>query len=285
MEDLTIVEETTQDGTIEDSSTSTTEGSGTKPAEGVTPESSPAPEPAAEGEDSAPSKGAQDRIRQLVAQKHEAEREAAYYKGIAEGKKPEVPPVQSTPNLTVKPNPEDFENGAYDPAYIEALTDYKIEQRQQADHAKTKADTDAQKTAEKEANWSKQVSEVAKARHDFNEVVLNNPGLAINKVMADALKESDKGAEVAYWLGKNPGEAARIAGLTPFTAVREIGRIEERLTSSKAVPVEPKRITNAAEPITPLSGKSDGAKDPSKMTDAEWYEYDKAQKAEKYAKK
>jgi len=288
MEDFTPTDEPVQD-VIEDSSPS--EENDTEPtdsAEDANAEDSSTPEPDAEGdadtdEGAAPSKGAEKRIKQLSAKLREAEREAAYLRGVAEGKKPEekAPEPEVQPTLTAKPNRDDFED--YD-EYVEALTDYKLEQRQAEATRKAQAETEAARAAEKEANWSKQVSEVAKSRPDFHEVVTSNRALPINKVMADAIKESEHGAEVAYWLGKNPEQASRIAGLTPFAAVREIGRIEERLTSSKSAPTEPKRITGASEPITPLAGKSGGAKDPDKMTDAEWYANYKAEQAQKRAR-
>jgi hypothetical protein len=47
--------------------------------------------------------------------------------------------------------------------------------------------------------------------------------------MAEAITESSVGPQVAYELGKNPAEAARIASLPPMRQIAEIGQLEARL--------------------------------------------------------
>ena len=50
--------------------------------------------------------------------------------------------------------------------------------------------------------------------------------------MADAIRTSEDGAHVAYHLARNPDQARRIAGLEPLAQIREIGRLEARLTKA-----------------------------------------------------
>ena len=82
--------------------------------------------------------------------------------------------------------------------------------------------------------------------------------------MAEFISESDLGADVAYFLGKNPAKAAEIAGLTPMKAARELSRIESELAARpKATP------SKALEPISPVGvrGKASSSSLPSDSDD------------------
>lgn len=100
---------------------------------------------------------------------------------------------------------------------------------------------------------------------DFDAVV--NDGLApfLNPIMHAALVDSDVGHDVAYYLGKNPAEAERIANLHPTSAVREIGKLEAKLQ-------QPPQTTpsNAPPPITPVGQRAKANKGPGEMTDLEY---------------
>ncbi len=74
-------------------------------------------------------------------------------------------------------------------------------------------------------------NERAKKRYpDYNEVV-TNPNLPINKLMFEVLKYSELSADIVYYLGKNPEEAARIYKLSPAEIVEAIQEIEFRLSN------------------------------------------------------
>lgn len=86
---------------------------------------------------------------------------------------------------------------------------------------------------------------------DFDQVAYN-PNLRITPQMAEAIRLSDVGPEVAYHLGMNPQEAARISRLSPIAQAKEIGKLEVEVT--KAPPV--KKTTSAPEPIRPVASRS-----------------------------
>lgn len=95
-----------------------------------------------------------------------------------------------------------------------------------------------------------------------------------NRAIQDALRASDNPADLAYWLGNNPEDAARINSLPDLQAAREIGRIEAGLS----IP-QPKKKTNAPPPIKPINqGAVDVVKNPEDMT---FREYEAARKAGK----
>lgn len=89
---------------------------------------------------------------------------------------------------------------------------------------------------------------------DFEDVVagtgdmLRSKGLAFSKAMVSALIEAENAADIAYHLGKNLDEAARIAALPAYAQAKEIGKLEDKLLAKPK-----KQISKAPEPITPVS--------------------------------
>lgn len=71
-----------------------------------------------------------------------------------------------------------------------------------------------------------------------------NSGLApfLNRTLLDVIADSEQGAEVSYWLAKNPGEAARVSALPERQMVREVTKLEAKLTKP-AAPVLPQTLT------------------------------------------
>lgn len=101
---------------------------------------------------------------------------------------------------------------------------------------------------------------------DFEEVVMNS-GVAITQEMASALFELDDQSnqvDTAYYLGKNPKEAKRIAALSPVKQIAEIARLADKIEAKRQSQVT--RPSAAPEPIKPVGG----AKTPSdEIQDAE----------------
>ena len=62
--------------------------------------------------------------------------------------------------------------------------------------------------------------EEARAKYDDFEQVAYNPQLRVTDVMAETIKASDMGPDLAYWLGTNPKEADRISRLSPLLQAR-----------------------------------------------------------------
>lgn len=85
---------------------------------------------------------------------------------------------------------------------------------------------------------------------DYDEVI-GNPELPITSFMADVILVSETGPEIAYFLGKNPKEAARISKLAPIAQVKEIGKLEAKLLADP-----PKKPSSAPAPIKPVTARS-----------------------------
>jgi hypothetical protein len=74
-----------------------------------------------------------------------------------------------------------------------------------------------------------------------------------NTAMWDFVVGSKRSADIAYALGKNPKEFARIDRLPAVAQVRELMKIEATVAGS-AGNKSPRRITQAAAPIRVLAG-------------------------------
>ena len=128
--------------------------------------------------------------------------------------------------------------------------------------------------------------EKVRDKYDDYDQVARNPNVPITEVMAEAIYASDVGPEVAYYLGTNIKEAARISRLTPFLQAKEIGKIEAKLASDPPV----KKTSNAPAPISPVTARSTSAPshdttDPrsvKSMTTSQWIEAERARQIKKY---
>jgi len=202
--------------------------------------------------------------KRLAREQRKWEREQA--QRVAETQTLRAAPVQSV---------DQFESTE---AYADALAYQKAEQLiAQREAAK-------QQTQVLESYHERE--EEARSKYEDFEQVAYNPKLPITNVMAEAIKSSDIGPELAYHLGTNPKEADRISKLSPLAQAKEIGRIEAKLAADPPV----KRTSSAPAPISPVSARSTGSSaydttDPRSiktMTDSQWIEADRARQRKKW---
>lgn len=163
-----------------------------------------------------------------------------------------------------KPAPDKFETWG---DYTEALTEWK------ANEVFRKAETvREQKSQEEAANKAFQAKvekfeqgkeTVRQANPDFDEALAEFDDVPINPAIRAALVESDMGAEIAYYLAKNPEAFEQLnAPTVDFVhAMKAFGKIEAKIEASKTSPVDIAAVktSNAPPPIKPVAkGKSAG---------------------------
>jgi hypothetical protein len=176
------------------------------------------------------------------------------------------------------PKEEDF-NGDYT-AYLAELAAFKAAQRienkltarDQADMAARHAKLARDAVEDFEAR----VEEIKPTIPDYDAVInafLKDGGKFAPHV-AEEVRDSEQGAEMAYWLAKNPAKVAELNAMSPRDAAREIGRLEGRVSLPK-----PKTQTKAPAPLTTPSGGAQPHKDPAKMDMAEYVSWRKQQSA------
>lgn len=197
-------------------------------------------------------KRGQSRFDRKIGRLHkdaaEAKARADFFeKKYNEAQKPAAP-VDGAPTLA------QFD---YDPEkYAAAKAEYTKDQALKERDTKQRTESYQRERQNLLAGWEEKVDRADEKYEDFNEVVGQlQPGTPF----VDAIMEAENAEDVAYFLGKNPKEAARIIQLHPRAQIREIGKLEAKLL---AEPVKPKTPSKAPAPIAPLSGAaSTGSKD------------------------
>lgn len=204
----------------------------------------------------------QERYAKLHAESKQYQAEAMTHRAEAQRLKEQLDKLQATPKDNLPIDEQDSHR------LKEVVKAERLEQ------AQDQAQQAAQRAAQARTTSFQAKVEAARDRMpDFDQVFPNTP---ISEAAADLIADSEKGAEIAYWLGKNPADANRIYSLPPHLQGAEIARIEARLST-----VSPRRTSNAPGPTPVLNGGSaPGAKDPQSMSMSEYAEwYAKRQKA------
>lgn len=157
-----------------------------------------------------------------------------------------------------KPKEENFETHA---DYVEALTDWKIEQREAKKLEDQKVAELKAAAATRQKTFVSKIEEFATKHEDFHEVIKAADDVQMSDALGFVISESPLAAEILYDLAKNKEEYARIAALSYNSAVKEIGKLEAKLEKA-SLPQEEKpelKTTKAPKPISPVSAKSGGA--------------------------
>jgi len=237
-------------------------------------ESTPTPEPevapitgapATEGE-SAPTEEPkqtrfQRRIDQMTRKIHDLERK------LETTTRPTEPHTASAPEQ--EPQEGDFTDYGQ---YLKALARHEVRQQQIEARREAVTQQQQQQIAELSRNFEPQIQAARAKYEDFDEVIAQP---LFSPMTQEMLLHSPQGAEIAYFLGTNPQEALKLNALSPVVAAREIIKLEGRFA------VQPKTVSSAPEPITPLTGSAPAVKDPNKMTTEEWMAHEKQQRIER----
>lgn len=201
--------------------------------------------------------GFQRRIDKLNARMRGVEEEREYWrtqalqKNGAGDKSTET--VQKTKTSDGKPIPDNFETHA---EYVDALTDWKIDQKEsarKADEAKSKLkdehETLLKSHYEREKAFAANVDDYVEALEELDSFRDASPTLF------SSITESDHGPALMYELAKNPAEYKRINALPPLACARELGKLEAKVaanSSAEKKTKEPNTITKAPKPIDPV---------------------------------
>lgn len=180
---------------------------------------------------------------------------------------PDARPAASSaaPAGLVKPDPAAFDYGTSDPAYLEALTDYKVavsvaQQReawdQHAQHVRAFEESTRVITA-----FEQKAAQARQAHPDFDVVAMLAPTEIQPGTAADLwVLEDEAGAEILYHL-QQPAHAAerrRILAMDPRSQLKELVRLGDRLTAqpptarSTQAPPPPPTLSTRATPGDPV---------------------------------
>lgn len=171
-----------------------------------------------------------------------------------------VAPVVEQPSNPAAPKREAYED--YE-GYIEAKAAYVASETVKADReAQDKATRQAKEQEDRSTAlklFDGQMNAALAKYPDFEDAEAIARTLPISDAMFDAMIRLDEGAELVYFLGKNPAEVHRISQLHPTRQAAEVGRLAAKLASTPAP--KPASVSQAPEPIEPIGGKTSAASD------------------------
>lgn len=215
-------------------------------------------EPQAEDKSARKPKGFKKRIDKLTKRLSDKEREADYWRTEALKAKPKEEPAKiAKEEPTGKPKSDEFET--HD-EYVEALADWKVEQKLKARDAKdkeTQVKTEYQSRVELH---QKRVEEFSSKHDDFQDLMEEVDDIPMSIAVQEGILRSENGPALMYELAKNRETYERICRLPAIEAAIELGKFEARFikTEEKSEPKEIKQ-TKAPPPIKPVGSKSAGA--------------------------
>lgn len=148
---------------------------------------------------------------------------------------------------------------ASDDEYIDKLTDWKLDQRDNRQKASTQQAQERSMGERTEKIYAEAEKLSGMDRDDLDEVVGK-----FTPVIAQALVESDVSAKLLTHMASHPEELQRIAALSPARQAAEIGKLETRLVTTAKAPKAP-------APISPVGGGQSPTKSLATMSADEYY--------------
>lgn len=194
------------------------------------------------------------RINKLTKRLAAKEQELQYWREQltkSQAQKPEELRATEKPKAEGKPQSADFETHE---AYVEALTDWKLEQKLKEKDRKAAEEqlkTEEQKQRE---DFAAKVKSFAKEAPDYHEVIEAVDSIPLSLTVQSAILKH--GPELAYELAKDPDRLEDICSMSALDAAEAIGEVRAQMKRSKNdTQVEPK-LTKAPKPLTPIASKS-----------------------------
>jgi len=224
---------------------------------------------------------AEERIRDLVAERNAAKEYADYWREKAlEGiRQPQAQQAQQAPpEPQIPQEAPTLEQFGYDQAqWSKAHTAWTKAQTNIAVQQALEAQRINQAQQEVVQRFEKQVQEFRKDHPDFD-IVMANPRLPqLDRVAAAMILSSDHSAAISYELGKNPELATRISRMNSAQQALAIGRLESDVRTKPAKPAAPvtaprkvTTTTKAPAPPDPVPAGAAPEIDPSTMSTADF---------------
>lgn len=191
----------------------------------------------------------------------------------------EQPKVDPIPDFSKKPKADDFKTAE---EYEEAVFDWKYEQRRSKEAVAEQQSRVKNEYQTKLVKHGERVEEFKKSYDDFEdhwndalkEVGEANLSLTVREVILD----SDVGPGLMKALADDPKEFRRICQLTPLKAAKELGKIEDRITSKKIASPAKEKTKTSKVPAPVKTVRAKGAAPVGYRDDMSLREYDEWRK-------
>lgn len=207
-----------------------------------------------EQDESSLPEGVKKRIDKVTRQKYEAIAESNRLKAELEQLRAQIAPKQQAPDISQFDTLDE---------YVDAMSEYKTNQKAQATQSQQAQQTQTQAIAQ---DWVSKVEKVRSVAPDFDAVFNNVASIEFAPMALEAVAQHPKGAEIAYMLGKDVSEAYRIAALPPSQQLMAIGELAAKTNVPK-----PKTVSTAPAPVKPISGGASSNTPPTDIN--EWMKW------------
>lgn len=212
-------------------------------------------------------KAVQELIR-VRKRAQEAERELAYYKGMAAAQqKSQEQPVQDTnPTVITPPKFEDFDDIDQ---YESAKEQYLINRAKAEFQAEEFKKAQRQIQQQIDQQFAEKLHKAAELDPEVIEIV-QDVTLPISNDMAGLIKQSDLSIELLKHFNENRTVAQKLMAMTPAQVGLEIGRIEASIAAKTKTPEPVKKVSMAPEPMQTVTPSGITDPDPDTMPIEEW---------------
>ena len=201
----------------------------------------------------------QERFDKLTKQREEAKRatDAANLRAEAAERRAADLEAKLNPPKAVdanaRPQANQF-NDAFE--YAEALADWSsknaLKVRDQEERKKA-WEAEQQKML---TSWEAKQAEFQAQNPDYK-AMLASSDVVVSDPIRDAIIESDIGPKILYHLAEHPEIAASLSSKSVVSSLRELGKLEAKLSEDKPAVVESApKLSNAPPPIKPIKGNN-----------------------------
>lgn len=228
--------------------------------------------PADDGAGAPRKKGVERRIGQLTRRYRESERQRLALKEQVEKLEQRIGPAPEP----ARPRQDDFETPE---EYEDALLSWHDDMRA---HKQGQDSSEQSATVDGAADIVTEFEEQLEAVAPDAIMVVMDDDWPCSDAMVEFIRESDKGAQLAYHLASNTSIADKLSKLSPSQAARELVKIEAELPATiqtSAGDEAGKAAGGAPPPIEPgkTGGGEGGITDPDKMSTEQWLKWRKEQ--------
>ena len=192
------------------------------------------------------------------------------------GNQQQAPQARPQPQQSRNDGRPARQEGETDDDYLERLTDWKLDQREQR-----QTESKQQEQQRTLAQKTERIYAEAQKLDGFDRDAFDE--LPLTKPMVEALIDSDDAPRLMHHMAANPAEVERIAQLSPARQAAELGKLEARMdaeakaaaAAAEAEKTKPPQRSAAPQALAPVKGGgANSAPDPSDT--AAWIKYQNA---------
>ncbi|WP_372362900.1 hypothetical protein ACCQ10_09395 [Xanthomonas sp. NCPPB 1325] len=219
-------------------------------------------------------KGVGKRINELTREKYEAIRRAEAAERRAQELEQQRQPQAAGKDSAQSDSRPTLDQFNYDQdAYLEALTDWRVNQRLSERDSQQQVQQKQHQEQERQREFQGRLASFEAENPGKWEAATKAP-INFTEPMLEVIASSEVGPRIAVYLAENLDRADEISRMTPYAQAAALGRIEASMSAPKPahIPPPPKTVTKAPAPPPTVSGGSVVRKDLASMDVADHLE-------------